>query len=353
MSSGGKKPYLDFQKYKYDEKKRSLFSFFEKKRTPNKKLKIFETQTPQDALNFQVGNNPFRKESKKKINFRQIFYPIFISSFFIAWFWLMFYLPYFYIDNISYYGIKVLNAEEIKNFVFENYLKSGKYWHKNNYFVIKPKKIASAIKENFDISDVQVIKIFPDILKIDIIEKNQSIVFCTSEGYYLLDEKGSVIKIFWEKEIPILENQEIIDTTVTTSMSLLSSTSSIKEKFKPSYTKVDIQYQDLPLFCISEDKKIEKDQRNILTDKHLEAINYWQSELKKQGIAKTGYFLGQENHLSGAELYLQDKKWYLKITFEDIDKQIIKLKTILEQEGGINLPKEYIDLRFEDRVYWK
>lgn len=354
MSLGGKKPYLDFQKYKYDEKKRrSFFSFVEKPKK-SRALKVFEVSAPPDPLGFSTGSNPFRKQEKKKLNYRRFFSIFFILSFFLAWFWLIFYLPYFDIDNIVYSGIKTLNKEEIQKFVFENYLKSGKYWHRNNYFITKPEKIILGIKEKFDLSDVKITKIFPDRMQIEIIEKNQSMIYCTSYGYYLLNHDGGVIKIIWEKEIlPETTSTTVSSTEIMTTTTVFIATSTVEEEvFKPSRKEINIEYSDLPLFCIKKSEKLYLNQKNILPVSFLENIISWQENLKKEGIGTVKYFIGQDNQQSSLEAYLEDTRWYLKISPEDIPQQIQKIKAILNNEEKIK-PFEYIDVRFGDRVFWK
>ncbi len=355
MSLGGKKPYLDFQKYKYDEEKRSFFSFGKKNRPAKpRQVKIYE-MPPQDPINYTVGSNPFHKETGKKINYRKFFSAFFIATFFATWFWLMFYLPYFDINDVSYFGIKALNVEEIKNFVNDNYLKSGKYWHKNNYFVVNAEKIIAGLKQNFDVSDIKVTKIFPDKLQIEIIEKNQSIVYCTPEGYYLLDSDGRVIKIFWEKP------EEAINTSpldIATSSAIIS-TNTIPNVttrsiiFKPNKNKIENEYKNLPLFCLNENKKLNKNQRNVLSADFLKIVITWQEALSKEGIGTPEYFIGGADQQSSLEAYFKDKRWYLKISPENIEQQILKIKTILIGNEGGARANEYIDVRFGDRVYWK
>lgn len=352
MPPGGKKPYLDFQKYKYDEKKhRSFFSFTEKPKK-NRPLKVFEISTPPDPLGFSTGTNPFRKQEKKKINYRRVFSTFFILSFFIAWFWLIFYLPYFDINNITYTGIKTLNEEEIKHFVFENYFKSGKYWHKNNYFVTKPEKIISGIKENFELSDVKITKVFPDKLQIEIVEKSQSLVYCTQNGYYLLNHDGGVTKIFWEKEVKEEEFTTTTSTEESSTSTTLEKTTVVEEIFKPDRKKIESEHGDLPLFCIAKAENLYLNQKNILTTSFLDMVISWQEQLKKEGMGSVEYFIGQDNQWSSFEAYFKDKRWHLKISPENISQQIQKIKAVLNDEESVT-PAQYIDVRFGDRVFWK
>lgn len=352
MTPGGKRPYLDFQKYKYDEDKRGLFSFTKKKeKSKPKKLKIYE-MPPQDPINYTVGSNPFRKEAEQKRNYKRIFSAFFIASFFVAWFWLMFYLPYFDVDKISYYGIKALNADEIKGYVYDNYLKSSKYWHRNNYFIVKPEKMMQGLKQKFDVNDVKVVKTFPDTMEIEIIEKNQSLTYCTPEGYYLLDNDGKVIKIFWEN--PIEETTTSISiATGTVFITSTINTTSTPIIFKPTKNKIDNEYRNLPLYCIAENKKLDNNQKDIISVKLLESVIFIQETLSKEGIGAPEYFIGGTTEQSGLEAYFKDKRWYLKIVPENIEQQILKLKTILTGNEGGAKANEYIDVRFEDRVFWK
>ncbi|HRY36309.1 MAG TPA: hypothetical protein P5230_00300 [Candidatus Magasanikbacteria bacterium] len=353
MTSGGKRPYLDFKKYRYDEEKRPIFSF--PKKPAIKQIKSFEAATPVESVNFIVGNNPFRKEPKKKINYKKFFFGFFIFFFLAAWFWLIFYLPYFDIENIYYSGIKTTNEATLKTYVYDNFIKSGKYWHRNNYFVTDAEEIVIGIKNNFDLSDVKVTKIFPDKLQIDVIEKSHSMVLCTQRGYYLLDSDGGVIKIFWEKEFTstsifttgTVQNEVNGPTSTTSSMPVA------EEIFKPTRQKIDKEYQNLPLFCIDEEKKLSLVNKNVVSEAFLKNIIDWHEALIKEGIGSPEYFLGQLNQWTGFEAYFKDKKWHLKLSPENIQSQIIKIKAVIESKESISQIKEYIDVRFGDRVTWK
>ncbi len=355
MASGGKRPYLDFQKYRYDEEKRPVFSFA--KKPIQRQVKSFEAAGAPDVANFSIGSNPFRKEPKKKIEYKKFFYGFFIFSFFGAWFWLIFYLPYFDIDNVYYTGVKITDEATLKNYVYDGFLKSAKYWHRNNYFVTDAEEIAAGIKENFDLSDVKVTKIFPDKLQIDVLEKSHSMILCTRRGYYLLDSDGSVIKIFWEKElVPIVTTSTNATGTIPENLIVVSSTPSstvTEDSFKPTRKKITGEYDNLPLFCVDEEKKLSTVNKNVVSSDFLKNIIEWHESLLKEGIGAPEFFLGQLNQWSGFEAYFKDKKWHLKLSPENIQSQILKIKAVMNSKESISQIKEYIDVRFGDRVTWK
>ncbi|HNU96286.1 MAG TPA: FtsQ-type POTRA domain-containing protein [Candidatus Magasanikbacteria bacterium] len=357
MTPGGKRPYLDFQKYKYDENKRRPFFSFGKNKKSAKNLKIFESTSPPDPLGLNIGANPFRKEVKKKISYKKIFSGLIVFGFFVAWFWTMFYLPFFDIKQVGYSGIKNLNEQEIKDLVFEKFLKSGKYWHKNNFFILNTEKIAADISNNFELNDIKVEKIFPNRLQIDIREKKQSLIFCNMNGYYLLDHEGGVIKTFWQKE-------EIIPaelSTFTTNTSTIEQTDSITTTqpmleevkiLKPDRKKIDTENLDLPLFCVVGEERLQKNQKNILSTDFINTIIDYQENLEKEGIGIVSYFIGQTNQWNSFEAHFGDKRWFLKLSTENTFTQIQKIKAMLNDKEKI-APTEYIDVRFGDRVFWK
>ena len=351
MTPRSKRPYLDYQKYRYDDEKRPFFSFV--KKPFSRKIKSLEAASAPSPANLTIGANPFRKQQKKKINFKKFFYTGIVLLLPILWFWLMFYLPYFDIDNVNYSGIKTLDEQSVRDYVFNTFLKSDKYWHKNNYFFVSKKKITKGMMENFDISSITVTKIFPDKLQIDITEKKHSIVLCTTRGYYLLDNDAGVIKTFWENE-PISSEVAITPATPTTT-EIDSDTTTIKQTpiFRPDRTKIEPGYRDLPLFCIEENKKFSTVNKKIISTDFLNNIVFWHESLEKEGIGTPEYFLGQFNQWAGFEAYFKDKKWYLKLTTEDTDKQILKIKSLINSKDSMAQVKEYIDVRFGDRVIWK
>ena len=91
----------------------------------------------------------------------------------------------------------------------------------------------------------------------------------------------------------------------------------------------------------------------IISTDFLNNLVFWHESLEKEGIGTPEYFLGQFNQWAGFEAYFKDKKWYLKLTTENTDKQILKIKSLINSKDSMAQVKEYIDVRFGDRVIWK
>ena len=123
----------------------------------------------------------------------------------------------------------------------------------------------------------------------------------------------------------------------------------------PEIKSIENDYKNLPLFCVDENTKLNKNQKNILSSDFLKIVIAWQEALgKEEGIGAPEYFIGATtSQQSGWEAHFKDKRWYLKISPENIEQQILKLKAILTGKEGSAKANEYIDVRFGDRVFWK
>lgn len=307
--------------------------------------------------------NPYKKRQKKQsFNLKKYFLP----SILIFWVSLLLYLPYFKIDQVTYFGLKIIKQQEVEDLINNEFLKSKSWIPKNNYFLVRERKIAEFIKNKYSINSVVVSKNFPNEIQIQIEEKISAAVFDNGSGYYMIDENGVVIK-----KLIVNSNREISTSSSTTSTAVYTtntpsnltiSTSTTKttttttttteiSKSEPSRTPdVELILNEVgkfPILFSNQTKEVTEGDK-IFNSETIRGFIDFYNGLEKGRVVKFRYAeIGQAE--AGITIYLE-KPW--KVRFQptnDIQNQLNNLQIILKN----NQPTEYIDLRFGERIYWK
>lgn len=287
--------------------------------------------------------NPYKREVVPKKNKGKIII-IFFILLILIWIVLIFTLPYFKINKIVIEGNKINKTAEVENYARNFNESKNKIFSPDNYFLFPTILLSDGIKKEFLYENVKIEKIFPDTIKITVIEKPASIIYDNNNNYYLLDADGRVIKKL--TEIPILAQNEVTTTTIATTTSMATSTAIIKDRLS-AYLQIQNSYGQFPVIR-NDNQQIPADQSILLSPKMIKAAVDWKKYLKEQGIADIQFFVTGETNFNLKAISSQP--WHILInTDSDAQAQIHNLKVILAN----NKPVEYIDLRFGERVYWK
>jgi hypothetical protein len=232
---------------------------------------------------------------KNKVVLGSLFF--IINSFILFYF--LFFTPLFKIKEVNIKGERSIPLEEIKNVISSNFDMGA-------IIFFNSKKIEKEILKRFpEINSVKIQRNFPNILNIEIEEKEPVAVFCQKEDCQFLDENGFLFKR--NKEIP----------------------------------------NDLPIIKMETQKEFSFGENVIPKDDLLKILEI-KDGLEKLNI-KTKEFILKNNQLISKTLLGADLYFTLK---ENPSVQILKLEAILKDTISIEeLSKiKYIDLRFS-RVY--
>lgn len=306
--------------------------------------------------------NPFRKVSKKhSLPIKGTILPIL----FLSWLGLLLYLPFFQINNFSYSGLRLIKSSEIEEEIQKQIEPLNQFWPKNNYFFVDQNAISQNLQEKFSFNDITVKKVFPNSMIIGVEEKVSSAIYDNGEGYYMIDKNGDVLKFLrkvWDNEFEKPTTTAATTTLFTYNISVSSSatgTENISTTTMPSTTTTLVllhgqhtpdaiaikkQYGEFPLIYNPEAKT---NLKHVLPQSTVKAVLDLYNGLKKSKIFNVKYFtVGDQG--TGITV-TTDRPWIIKFSPEDIDLQITNLRIILKNSK----PKEYVDLRFGERIYWK
>lgn len=303
--------------------------------------------------------NPYAKVNKprRKFPFKTVGFIVVVSS----WVGLMLYVPFFQITKISYEGLKIIKPNEIEA-VVEDYLAPKRFWPSHNYFVVGEERLAKVLLERFSMRKVTVTKNFPDGLHILVEEKISAIIYDNGTNYYLLDQSGTVLKrITLEEEGSEIEVStstpdqatptSMIATALTTTVS--SSTTSTLEfptstPHVPDISFLNTEYEGFPVIYDAREPAVTEKQDNVLPEDFIEGFIELYSALKRNNLAIVEY--GLLNDPNAGISLIVDKPWsILAQPKNNPAMQVENIQIITKQYR----PGEYIDVRFNERVYWK
>ena len=234
--------------------------------------------------------------------------------------YVLFFSQFLTVFEIKLNGLSQIDAQTFKSFVAEQFF--GKYFDlvpKNNLLIIVPKNISRAVTDRFKLVEgIQIKKIFPNTLAVSIVERNPSLILCSRDDCFVIDEKGT------------------------------------------AFAKADPETNQLgesELFTLKNDgdKEISVGD-GILNPDYLQYLALATDKLKNDIGADVEKEIKTPQLISGDIRMMTQEGWL--IYFDKsiaIQKEIEMLKVVLDEkiEPGKRADLEYIDLRTDNKVYYK
>lgn len=284
----------------------------DQKRKKNKRLDVHKKHY----------DNPFiskRKKKKGKFKTVPIKYKLILLLVILligGSIWFFGYCSVWNIHNIKVKGSERATPKTIKE-VVQTHTKNSHLFPSNNLILVDKNKIRSRIKENFRIKKLDIEKEWPDTLSVHIKEHPYAFIWQENGNYHYADPEGFIIK-----------------------------------RVKKEDEKFDAK-KDLPLIHNKKDSKVKNDRivvdpslTDFIFDLHREFDSKYKDMQPEKIVipneAKTVKLLLQK----GASLYFD--------TGEELKEQIEYLLVIKNKkiEGDFK-DKQYIDLRYQNKIYYQ
>jgi cell division septal protein FtsQ len=287
--------------------------FWRKKK--NKRLNL-ELRAPKKRKSFFERKEDFLpKDAFPKIIFRFIFLLFAVSLAYV-----LFFSPFLEIKKVYLEGTIELNHEDVNSKINEVLAKKTLNLISRNNFILFPySKIKSELLGGFKkISNVKIEKVFPDLIKVKITERKSLLIWCSAGQCFIIDENG------YAYTGADFESEEIKQNNLLSIIDNSGKSVIIGEKIlNDNYTK----------FAISL-----KDELDRETGIKVNSEYHTGSKMADEVKVKTG---------EGWEIYFS--------AVLPIEDSIRTLKTFLDKEidQGERSKLEYVDLRAENRAYYK
>lgn len=219
---------------------------------------------------------------------------------------------YFKLNNFIITGNKDLATDEIQTLV-NNELNSKRWlvFKNSNYFLVKTEKLATSLLTKYNLETVKVKKKFPHSLEINIQEKISNFIWQRNDALYLLDAKG-----FLNRQIEALDEK---------------------------YLVIEDQRSQVP----TGDQVFNEQEIKVINGLFLD----WNRLIGVKPALKKIVLTDNDSLI---QLYTEPG-FYVKVNpKEDIVKQLTSLKQVLMSQNIVNGGDiDYIDARFENRVYFQ
>ncbi len=252
---------------------------------------------------------------------------LFISFFVISFLWFVFYSGYFAVSQYEVGELNVLSSEAVIG-EMEAYFNQPKEWPwgNRNIIILDPKKIEDHLASKFFIESVIVDKLYPNILRLNIQERQRSVVLVTKTGVYVIDDYGVVT--------------DLADTnTASTTLKVLTDPS-----------PVDMSKEVLIISSVT--STYDKGQIYVESNK----VRQWLDltiKLRDAGIWFKGLDIGSEPNTDTLNLVLKENISVLIELDDTLDLQIETLRQFLNTKPDLSQVQDYIDVRVPGKIYYK
>lgn len=269
----------------------------------------------------------FREEREGRLNkTKSSIYGLFIGFFVVAIVWFFLYSGIFSIKDIEIGELRVLRVEAVRGEI-EGYFNQPKRWPwgNRNIFFLDEEDLKKFVAEKFFVDNLTVEKVYPNILRLMIKERQRSVVLVTKNNFYIVDDYGVITDIADEATASTTRRFLISPSPVETSKEIYVISSATTTYSKgTSYTGSGRVRQWLDT----------------------------STKLREAGIWFKAIDIGT-NPSDSISLILRENKNVLLEMNEVLDAQIENLRQFMMTKPKLEEVKEYIDVRVPGKIYYK
>lgn len=251
---------------------------------------------------------------------------LFIGFVIVSLFWFFLYSDFFKIQKFDVGQLTVLRQEAVTGEI-ETYFNQPKKWPwgNRNIFFLDEKDLRKYLMSKFFVEDITVDKLYPNILRLKIKERQRSVVLITKNAVYVVDDYGVVTDL-------------ADDNLISSTRRILTSSSPVdapKEIFV--ITSVTTTYTKGQEYTDSQKVRQWLDTANKLRD-----AGIW---FKALDIG-----MGPSTAVS---VVLKENKTVLMELDDVLDAQIETLRQFIASKPNWDDIHEYIDVRVPGKIYYK
>lgn len=302
------------------------------------------------------ANPLFKKSSPKRIGLQKklIVFILFLIGLSGGWF--LFFSSTFIISELRIETKNITTKEKTEKIIQD--ILSEKKWSiisKANFFLFPKSQIEEKLQSEFVLEELVIKRNFPHKLSLAIKEKESTIELFTQTKRFLLDREGRIIR-----EIPqIIEVKDsetsyniIEEKSGEEGDPILSIAANIPEPQDFFKNRVLMEGENIIIYIMDTSEISSGDQ--IFSSNNMNHI-FEILKVTKNIISVPVIYITYQKRNEGEIRFTTEENW--EITFDlkkDISKQLQNLELVYKQKFQEKRgPLQYIDLRFDERVYYK
>jgi hypothetical protein len=274
----------------------------------------------------QDGDGQIKGRGGRPASSSWIAYFLFILFVIFAVIWFLFFSHFFTIANFEITELNVLEKQAVVGEIGA-YLdgRQGFVKDKRNIFIVDEEDIATHLMNTFFVESVSVDKVYPNILRLKIKERQRSVILVTKNKIYIVDDYG-VITDYADEQ------------TASTTKNFLSSSvpvDSLKE-----------------IFIVAPTSTIYERGFEYTNSKRVRSWLDLAERLREAGIWFKALNLN-ENEAGIVRIILKENKDVILDADAPLDAQIETLRQFIQSKPTWDDIHEYIDVRIPGRIYYK
>jgi len=301
--------------------------------------------------NKNSSSNPFKEKNKHNTLLYKFGFVIIIISLFFTFKIILFH-NFFQVKFIYTTGLQRIEEQEIQNAVY-GIVDYKKFFviPANNYFLVNVHEIRDILTNRFPIKSIVVEKNFPNKIFITLEEKISTIIYDNGKNYAYIGLDGRVVEIVRQvgEDAWLIKNE--ITTTTDMYGEVISEEKEISREHVVNFLDITKEMGNYPI--IYDKRGIDAlINQNVLRKETVQNIVEWYNLINNNTDVIFKY-VELENELGNA-IIKTGEGWDLYVSLErNAETQYHQLVALLEESIKDKTNLNYIDLRYQERAYWK
>ena len=280
---------------------------------------------------------------------------ILLTVFLLSTIGILVYHPFFHIKNVHVEGSQRISKTELENAAI-GIMQDDKFlfiFPRKNYFLVNVTEIRDILKDRFSLLSIRVTKTFPHSLEIEVEEKLSTIIYDNGAYYAYLGLDGRIVEQI--RRVGEDEWTSITKTVTSTNESgeVVQEEKVIERYHTPHAQSVQAEVGDFP---VAYDKtavdKTGAVNEQVLESTYAKRIIEWFTAIDSETDLVFSYLV-IDNGLGDARIITKEG-WEVRIQLsQDTSPQFERLTYLLKQKISSTANLQYIDVRYQDRLYWQ
>lgn len=273
------------------------------------------------------GGGMFRRQRQgMTIQKQAVAYALLISFVVLGGIWFLFFSGFFDVHKIELSKLQVLSEGAIRG-EMEVYFNQPKrhLWGNRNIFSLDEQGLVKHLGSKFFVDKITVDKIYPNILRLKITERQRSVVLVTNTDIYVVDDYGVI-------------SERANTSTVAATRQFLTGATSVETSKE--------------IYVISPTSTSLEKGQSFSSSTRVRAWLELGSELRDAGIWFRALQI-QPEPLNTLYVILKENKNVILDLDQPVDAQIETLRQFILTKPKWNEINDYIDVRIPGKIYYK